>query len=328
MGILRSLLSLLKRVPRWVVSFIFFGLIAVFLVVYMQSIDWDTVQALTVNWSYIAIGTVFGLGFLFLGAYTWRVILRALGAGDKLPGYGRTTDVYARAWMGRYIPGTVTWIAGKVYMASTWGISKSRLSVSSLLEGGSQVAAFTFVGFMILGFDKRLDVLSSTVQLLLIGLGFLVLLILVPAVFNRILRLMLTFLKRKTDSDELNINNAAVSRAFGLYVLGALLFGIASFFVVWSVVPDLHAGDVGFIIGTFCLATVAGMAAPFAPSGLGIRDGVQLILLTAIMPAELALAATVLLRLWSVAVDLLFLGLTRPGLYRHAGKINRKKANV
>lgn len=308
-------LSTLKRTPRWLISGIFLALVAIFLVAYLKSIEWDKLTALSVNWSLIGDATIIGLLFLFLGAYIWRVILRALGT-VSLPGYVTTTDVYARAWMGRYIPGTVTWIAGKVYLASQWGISKSRLSVASLLEGGAQVAAFTFVAFMLLGFDTRLDVISPAAQMSLIGLGFLVLIILIPSVFNRLLHIGFSALRSKVVSDELKINNAAVSRAFGLYVAGALLTGAASFFVIWSIVPELHFSDIWFVIGTFCLAIVAGMAAPFAPSGLGIRDGIQLVLLTAIMPKEQALAATVLLRLWSVCLDIIFLALTRPSLYR------------
>ncbi|MDB5170197.1 MAG: hypothetical protein JWN82_593 [Candidatus Saccharibacteria bacterium] len=315
MRIVHSLLSAVKRTPRWVFSLLFFGLIAAFLVLYLQSIDWEKIGALSINWWRIGIASITGLSFLYLGAFIWRAILRALGATD-LPSYGTTTDVYARAWMGRYIPGTVTWIAGKVYLASGWGISKSRLAVASLLEGGSQVAAMTFVSFLLLGFDTRLDVLSSAAQLALIGLGLLVLIILIPQVFNHAMHLAFKTLRRGAASEELRINGAAVRRAFSLYVVGTFLMGSACFFVIWSVVPGLHLYDIWFVVGTFGLATVAGMAAPFAPSGLGIRDGVQLVLLTAIMPKELALAATVLVRLWSVCLDLLFLGLTRPSLYR------------
>ena len=326
MRIVHGMLTALKRTPRWVISLIFFALVAVFLALYLQSIEWDKITALSMNWQRIIYATFVGLLFLFLGAYIWRVILRALGA-TNLPGYGATTDVYARAWMGRYIPGTVTWIAGKVYLASQWGISKSRLSVASLLEGGSQVGAFTFVAFMLLGFDSRLDVLSTATQILLVSLGVLVLIVLIPSVFNRILHTTFKLFRRKDVSDELKINNAAVSRAFGLYILGAFLSGAASFLVIWSVIPGLDFADFGFIIGTFCLATVAGMAAPFAPSGLGIRDGVQLVLLTAIMPKEQALAATVLVRLWSVCLDVIFLGITRPSLLRF-GRKRQQRSDV
>jgi uncharacterized membrane protein YbhN (UPF0104 family) len=48
------------------------------------------------------------------------------------------------------------------------------------------------------------------------------------------------------------------------------------------------------------------MIAVFAPSGLGVRDGIQLVLLSLIFPNEIALAITIFSRLWSAAVDVLF----------------------
>lgn len=312
---MHTILHKLGHTPRWVVTTVFFALIAVFLVFYLRSVNWHRLESLSINWSYIVIGSLLGLLFRYFGAYIWRVILRALGAAT-LPSYGISTDVYAQAWMGRYIPGTVTWIAGKVYLASTWGISKSRLAVASLLEGGSQVAAITFVSFMLLGFDSRLRVLSQGAKIALIVLGLLVLIVLIPYIFNLIIRRAFWLLKRRSVPDELYINGSAVMRSFWLYCIGALLSGASCFFVVWSIAPHLHFHAIWFITGAFGLATVAGMAAPFAPSGLGIRDGLQLVLLTAIMPKELALAATVLVRLWSVAVDVLFFALTRPFVHK------------
>jgi glycosyltransferase 2 family protein len=299
----------IRHIPRWLISLVFFSLIAVFLALYLQSIDFSKLRNLPFNWSLFTLSFAVGLLFLFLGAYIWRVILRALGASD-LPNYRTTTKVYARAWMGRYIPGTVTWIAGKVYLASGWGISKSRLSVASLLEGGSQVLGTVFVAFILLGFDSRLDVLPTSAKLALIGLGVMVLVVLIPVVFNKILAIAFKVIGRRTASDDLRINGQAVTRSFGLYVIGGIIQGCASFLVIKSIAPELSYGDLGYIIGIIGLSTVAGMAAPFAPSGIGIKDGLLLILLTAILPNETALAATVIIRLWSVLLDLLFLAIS------------------
>jgi uncharacterized membrane protein YbhN (UPF0104 family) len=49
------------------------------------------------------------------------------------------------------------------------------------------------------------------------------------------------------------------------------------------------------------------MLAVFAPAGLGVRETVQLTMLLLVMPAEAALVATVLMRLWSILMDALFL---------------------
>lgn len=59
-------------------------------------------------------------------------------------------------------------------------------------------------------------------------------------------------------------------------------------------------------MGAFNLAGAIGMLAIAVPSGLGVRDGIQLILLGVIMPPEIALAITVAARLWSLLIDVLF----------------------
>lgn len=299
----------LKRIPRWLVSSIFFGLVIIFFAFYLKGINYAALGNLTFDWRYFGVATALGLAFLFLGAFIWRVILRALGA-NHLPVITVTNSVYARSWMGRYIPGTVTWIAAKVYLASTWGISKSRLSVASLLEAGSQVLAFTFLGFVLLGFDQRFDVVSGPAKIGLVIMGLLAVIVLVPVVFNRLLGIAFKLIGRRTASDELRINGRAVSRSFVLYVIGGMLYGASSLFIIKTIAPDFAFENLGFVIGAIALSTVAGMAAPFAPGGIGIKDGLQLILLTTILPKETALAATIMIRLWSVAIDVLFLGIT------------------
>ena len=49
------------------------------------------------------------------------------------------------------------------------------------------------------------------------------------------------------------------------------------------------------------------MLAVFAPGGLGVREGVQALLLALVMPVPIALVVVVVTRVWSLAVDGLFL---------------------
>jgi uncharacterized membrane protein YbhN (UPF0104 family) len=69
-----------------------------------------------------------------------------------------------------------------------------------------------------------------------------------------------------------------------------------------GIAPGLYV----YCVGAYNLAGALGMATPILPSGIGVRDGVLLLLLTFVLPSEIAVALTVLSRLWSVIVDLLF----------------------
>lgn len=298
-------LQLAKRVPGRAVTVGLVLLIVVFFALYLRSVDFSKISLQNVAWDYLILASVISLFFRYWGAFIWRVILSSLGARD-LPKFTTLTHIYARAWMGRYIPGTVTWIAGKVYLAHKIGISKSRLTVSSLLEGGMQVIALMAVSMLLLGFDPRLDVIAPQIKALMAILGIVLLVFLSPPIFNRLLRFGYILFRKKEPGHELRINGRAVLRSFCLYVVGAFIAGLSYFFLVRGLSTDVSWRDFLFIVGAFNLAGALGMVAVFAPSGLGVRDGVQLVLLSLIMPNEVALVVTIFSRLWSAAIDVTF----------------------
>lgn len=304
---LESLVSLLRKVPRRVFSLLFLVVVVTFFALYLRSIDWQKLAHLHYGWSYLVGATVFATAFRYWGVMIWRFILTDLGA-VSLPGFVVMSYVYAKAWMGRYIPGTVTWIAGKVYMASAHGISKSRLAVSSLLEGGMQIIAVMVVSMLLLGFDPRLNVIPLQYKILMIIFAGLLLLMLTPAIFNRLMRLAFYVVKKKEPNQEMLINEKAVLRSFTLYAFGSFIIGLSEFFISRTIDPAIPWHDFWFIVGAFNLAGALGMIAIGVPSGLGVRDGAILLLLSAILPKEIALAITVTSRLWGAFADVVFFG--------------------
>ena len=282
--------------------------IVAFLVLYLKGTDWSQLRHLRINWWMVGIGSLFALAFRYWMVVIWRVILRALGNRD-LPGFNIMAYIYAKAWITRYIPGTVTWIVGKVYMAASYGISKSRLAVSSLLEGGMQVVALTVVSLFILGFSPRLHSIPTVVRIAVVAVSILSLLVLYPPIFNRLLHMAHVALKKQKPNEELRINGQAVVRSFLLFAIGVFITGTANYFVVLALAPHTDHSFYFYLVGAFGIAGAIGIATPFVPSGLGVRDGVILLLLAAIMPKEIAVAITVFTRLWQVAMDALFLGI-------------------
>ena len=75
-------------------------------------------------------------------------------------------------------------------------------------------------------------------------------------------------------------------------------------------VSDLGLKDYLFIWTAFSLAGGLGMIAFFTPAGLGIRESVLLPVLAMRMSLEAALALVVLVRLWEIAIDGAFFGLS------------------
>jgi uncharacterized membrane protein YbhN (UPF0104 family) len=298
-----------------------FAAIMVFLVLYLKSINFHKLSQLTINWPWLLLASGLALLYRYWAVSVWRVILRALGT-QKLPPYRVMAQVFAKSWMARYIPGTVTWVVGRIYLASQYGISVSRLTVSSLLEGGMQVVAGIVVSLLLIGLGGHVDAISIPVKVVAVLVALAGLVTLFPPIFNRLLALAHHIFKKGPAHEELKINGNAVWQSFLLFALASILAGTANFFLAKSVAPELGANYYLYLVGTFGLAGALGIAVPFLPSGIGVRDGVQLVLLSLIVPKETALAITVLSRLWSLAVDVLFFGIATGW---HFGQ--RKKAS-
>ena len=288
--------------------YLFYAALLVFLVLYLQTIDLSKLRTLRPDWSFLALASILALVFRTWGAYIWTVLLRSLGASTV-----RLTPtllyVYAKSWLGRYIPGSAVWIIGKVYFASKQGISKNKLAVSSLLEGALQIIVQLLFAITILAFDSRLNQVTYQVKLLMIAAIAGLVLLLVPKVFNTAVSIFYRAVKRKAFSIDHYASGSTISKGFLLYVAGSVINSLSFFFIAKAIYPDLAYGDMLFVMGVTTLSSAVSMVAVFAPSGIGVREGLQLALLSIIMPTEIALAITVLSRLWSVAIDLIFFGI-------------------
>lgn len=288
----------------------FYVLLILFVVLYLRGIDFSKLQGAHFVWGYVGIAVFLELVFRYWGAFIWFQILHGLGARN-LTDKARLIYVYAKAWLGRYIPGTAPWILGKIYFASRHGVSKHKLAVSSLLEGGLQIVAVMVVAFFLLMFDPRLDVLSTGYKLLMLGVIVAGVVAMIPAVFNRIVSIAYKLLRHQTLASEHLADSKTIIRGGLLYAVGALINGVSLFFIAKAVYPDLSYHNMFFVMGVGNLSGAVSMLVIFAPSGLGVREGIQLALLSLIMPKEFALLITVVTRLWSIATDFMFLGLSR-----------------
>ena len=295
---------LIKSIP-W----LFYSLLVIFLILYLRSIDYSKLANLSIAWECVLIATIFALAFRYWGAYIWVVLLRSLGAVNVR--LSRTLIyIYAKSWLGRYIPGTAPWILGKIYFASKQGISKNKLAVSSLLEGALQIIVQFLFALALLAFDPRLDVISNEIKLVILLAIIGCVIALIPQVFNRLIAKAYKLIKKKDFSREHYASGKTIGKGFLLYTVGALLSSLSLFFIAKAVYPELGYDQLLFVMGVGTLSGAISMIAFFAPSGIGVREGIQLALLSLIMPTEYALVITVITRLWSIIVDVLFYGIS------------------
>lgn len=303
---------------RWVkpLTWAFYVAIAAAFGWFVWQLDWDGLAGTEVIWGWMLGASALALVFRYLGVVVWRVVLARLGA-RQLPRFRVLADVYAKAWLARYIPGTVPWIAGKIYIAAQHGVSKSKLAVSTLVEAAAQIVAVGAVSLTLLAIDPRVGEISPALRWL-VGLGAVAgFLTMTPPVFNRLLALGFRLLKRQ---DPVRVDWPVVRDSLALYGGGAIISGVSYALVMKAVVPDVAMADLAFLVGAFGFAGVVGMLTPLVPSGLGTRDATQMVLLLIIVPAPIAALVVLVSRVWSAAVDVLFWAIaltSRPRGLRH-----------
>jgi len=285
-------------------------LVGIFFVLFLKNIDYSLIYSLRPAVMPLILSGLFSLAFRYFGVWIWKTILKDLGA--EAIDFRIASLIYAKAWMARYIPGTIAWVSGKVIFAKDLGISKSRLTAATLAEIGAQIAAVSAISILLISLDSRLSTLiSGPLKLLPIIVVLTLLLSLIPRNFNRLIAFAYQFIFRKSASSELSINGKAAGRAFLLYNFGAFLSGAVYYFLATSISADVKPTDFLYIVGASNLAGVIGMLTPLVPAGLGTRDISMLVLLSAILPKEIALAITVASRLWTAIIDVIFFALAQ-----------------
>ncbi|WP_136519412.1 lysylphosphatidylglycerol synthase domain-containing protein [Cellulomonas telluris] len=301
----------------------FYLLIVAFLVVYVQATDLSALADVQPLWWCAVVATVLALAFRYWGAFIWTVLLRSLGArGVRLD--RELAYVYAKSWLGRYIPGTAPWILGKIWFASQHGVPRRKLAVSSLLEASLQILAQLIFAIALLLVVPQADSVAPGLRVLLVVALVACVAVLPPPVFNRVLRLAFRLLRRPPLDPGSEATWRTVGVGSGLYAVGAVMGGASLFFVAKTVDPGLGFDQVGYVVGVSTLAGAASMLAVFAPGGIGVREGIQIALLSLVMSPALALLVAVATRLHSVLIDLLFFAAT--AVSRSAGRRRQRVA--
>jgi glycosyltransferase 2 family protein len=287
----------------------FYVALLAFLALYLINVDWSVFASITINPWFLALGLATGVGFRYWQTFIWITVLRGLGAKDVRMN-AELTHVYAKSWLGRYIPGTAPWILGKIYFASQHGVSKSKLAVGSLLEAAIQIATLLLTASVTLLFDARLSVLGAGFTWTMVAVIVLALVALCPPVFNFFIALVFRILRRPALGPENRAGWRTILTAVGQYTVGAFISGIFLFSIAKALYADLPWSDAFYIVAAGNLAGAASMLAIFAPGGVGVRESVQLLLLGVVMPAGIAVLVALSTRLTGIIADFVFFGVT------------------
>jgi hypothetical protein len=217
-------------------------------------------------------------------------------------------STYVYSWLGRYVPGKVVPIAGKIYLARDQNVSREALYLSSILD-----VIFSILSGFILSVVFLVSAGSGLVQgslllfvAIIAGVSIVTLFLADSRPFYHGVNYLLGMMERSRIETTPRLSLANRSLIILLFAVGQMMRGIGFYFFVLSLTPDAQNAPL-YVMGIFVLAGALGAASFFVPAGLGVRDGVLAVGLKGCVPFEIATILAVTSRIWETVTDLLLL---------------------
>ncbi len=253
---------------------------------------------------YLIVAILAALLRRFWGGLHWAFLLPTVSRTPLRRNFAKNLEVYFITNLAAYLPGSVWYIPWRVKTYREQGISGTHTSISSVVESLMLVISHGLVGLPIL-----LPVLTSEVLDLRWFLAFLLagMLVVQPPVLRLLFRLLKRVLGRRIEEPHFEYRQILVS--LGLMVIKAFLAGVSHFFLLKSLFPELGTDAYLFITGAFAFAWTVGFLTPFAPAGLGVREGLLVWLFSFQVPLPVATVAAVATRIIFIVEDVTWAGI-------------------
>ena len=267
----------------------------------------------------ILLATILWLIGAPLLALAWRGMLTGLGVRRSRRELFAIVGVTQFA---KYLPGNVAQYIGRVGMSLARGIPARPLAVTLILETLLLIAAAVVMGVAtgVLSEVGLKAVRLHGAQLVLIG-ALVVLAIAGLFLFRRIAPTLLRRFAPKYApalDGTLLPPQTCLARAFVLYCCMYVVMGIGLILLSHFLLPDAPP-DYWLLIAVFALAWVVGFVTPGAPGGLGVREGLMLLMLAPVFSAASASVLVIALRIATTLGDVLILAAGMVTLPRNQG---------
>lgn len=240
-------------------------------------------------------------------ALAWNELLTGLGVRKPRR---ELFGIIGITQFAKYVPGNVAQYIGRVGMSLARGIPARPLAITLILETLLVVAAAVVVGVgagalseaglrSVRGHAGQLALISAVV--VLAGIGLLAFRHLAPALLRR-------FAPRYAPALDGTLlpPHARLAHAFVLYCGMYVVMGIGLILLTQLLLPEAPH-EHWLLVAVFALAWVVGFVTPGAPGGLGVREGLMLLMLAPVFTAASTGVLVIALRIATTLGDVLIL---------------------
>ncbi|MEA3378607.1 MAG: lysylphosphatidylglycerol synthase domain-containing protein [Nanoarchaeota archaeon] len=277
-----------------------FIVVAIFgYLLYRLYVSWGELASYNFDLNYwlLAISIIIFLIFYFLEGLGYDILLKIMHC--RIPFKAVLKARYVSD-MGRYIPGKIWTVLGRLYFLRRFKITKLQVIISSLLEMALMVSGGILIFFLSLffwdyDFGNWIYFIFLFIPLALIFLH--------PKFLNLGIKIIGKISKKKQPRIESKYCDLLSALAF--YLFYWVVYGLGAFFII-NAVYDLSYTKIPFIIGVFAISWFLGFVSFIAPGGLGVRDGLIVYFLMFIIPEPIAIIIALLLRIILTLIEGLY----------------------
>jgi len=240
----------------------------------------------------------------FIQIWAWYFITLKL---DIALSFKKTLEGWLYSQLGKYVPGKVWILLGRFTFYQSQGKSKKAISIALYFETITIIMAAGIISFVALIFFKEGRLfLSGTTFGWVIFLLIVALIVLHPQVLQKIFNWILIQFKKEPIS--LSLSYSDILWVLMICILSWIIGGIGFYLFVQSVF-SVSPSHILFLTGALAFSSTLGLIALFAPSGLGVREGVLVYLLSYLMPGSVAVVISVLTRIWITLIEIGLIGM-------------------
>ena len=224
----------------------------------------------------------------------WKVLMR--GSGAEIP----LVTCYGLWWstnIAKYIPGKVSLLASRVWVARKWG--STVVLESFIWEILISTSSASFAASMLFYLD---DYPQSTKVAIALGCMLSFLPIVSPKITQRLVRKPLKFFGKGDWDTEVSMSRTTYAIALLLMTSTWVLWGLAHKYMLIGLGYD---APLYLLIGAFAVAWFTGFVAFFLPAGFGAREGVFTYTLSYFITGGVGAILAILSRTINIFVDIL-----------------------
>lgn len=216
--------------------------------------------------------------------------------------------IWSSSYLGMYIPGKIGVIAFRITHYQKQGISAVKVGYSFFIEMVLSVLSAVFV-VLLSSIFIDLPYINNNLYAV-----FLLLILLLSAIHPRLIsfytKVYFKYIKKSAQTHITPYNYFFYLKIIALQFIKWIFVGIGVFILINSV-TELSPTYIPFITGLYAFAAISGMVAVFAPSGLGVIEGILIVGLKTIFSNSVAGLISILVRLWKICGELSFIFLVR-----------------